>query len=151
MNVIPKWSWLGASAYPRIIDSLGYSYCQGCWRNTICRYGAYCGLVATGLHPSPVPYADVVTTPHTKHREARVGNDFGQGAVWQIARQGRLSWNSGGHWCTLSPQSSCLCRGSASKFTMYQQQVSKFKSVGGSTFGRAGRIVVAGRTTIWLS
>ncbi|NCB62920.1 MAG: serine hydroxymethyltransferase [Clostridia bacterium] len=66
----PKMIIAGASAYPRIIDfkTMG----------EIAReVGAYffvdmahiAGLVAAGLHPSPVPYADVVTT--TTHKTLR--------------------------------------------------------------------------------
>ena len=66
----PKMIVAGASAYPRIIDFKRFS--------EIAReVGAYlfvdmahiAGLVAAGLHPSPVPYADVVTT--TTHKTLR--------------------------------------------------------------------------------
>lgn len=66
----PKLIVAGASAYPRIIDfpRLG---------EIAKKAGAYlmvdiahiAGLVAAGLHPSPVPYADVVTT--TTHKTLR--------------------------------------------------------------------------------
>jgi glycine hydroxymethyltransferase len=60
----------GASAYPRIIDFSRF-------RRIADEVGAYlmvdmahiAGLVATGLHPSPVPYADFVTT--TTHKTLR--------------------------------------------------------------------------------
>lgn len=66
----PKLIVVGASAYSRIID---FARCR-----EICdKVGAYlmvdiahiAGLVAAGLHPSPVPYADVVTT--TTHKTLR--------------------------------------------------------------------------------
>ena len=66
----PKLIVVGASAYSRIID---FPRCR-----EICdKVGAYlmvdiahiAGLVAAGLHPSPVPYADVVTT--TTHKTLR--------------------------------------------------------------------------------
>ena len=66
----PKMIVAGASAYPRIIDFETFG--------AIAREaGAYlmvdmahvAGLVATGLHPSPVPYADIVTT--TTHKTLR--------------------------------------------------------------------------------
>lgn len=69
-EVKPKMIVAGASAYPRIIDfeKLG---------EIAKEVGAYlmvdmahiAGLVAAGLHPSPVPYADVVTT--TTHKTLR--------------------------------------------------------------------------------
>ena len=66
----PKMIIAGASAYPRIIDFEKFSEIAK-------EVGAYlwvdmahiAGLVAAGLHPSPVPYADVVTT--TTHKTLR--------------------------------------------------------------------------------
>ena len=66
----PKLIVAGASAYSRIID---FKKC----REIADSVGAYlmvdmahiAGLVAAGLHPSPVPYADVVTT--TTHKTLR--------------------------------------------------------------------------------
>ena len=63
----PKLIVAGASAYPRIIDFERMA-------NVAHSVGAYfmvdmahiAGLVAAGLHPSPVPYADVVTTTTNK-------------------------------------------------------------------------------------
>lgn len=69
-DVRPRMIVVGASAYSRIID---FSRFQQIARSV----GAYLlvdmahisGLVATGLHPSPVPYADFVTT--TTHKTLR--------------------------------------------------------------------------------
>ncbi len=66
----PKMILAGASAYPRILDFPKF-------REIADEVGAYlmvdmahiAGLVAAGLHPSPVPYADVVTT--TTHKTLR--------------------------------------------------------------------------------
>lgn len=66
----PKLILAGASAYPRTIDFAEF-------RRIADEVGAYllvdmahiAGLVAAGLHPSPVPYADVVTT--TTHKTLR--------------------------------------------------------------------------------
>ncbi len=66
----PKMIIAGASAYPRIIDFEKFSAIAK-------EVGAYlmvdmahiAGLVAAGLHPNPVPYADVVTT--TTHKTLR--------------------------------------------------------------------------------
>lgn len=69
-EVKPKIIVGGASAYPRIIDFKAFSEIAK-------EVGAYlmidmahiAGLVATGLHPNPVPYADFVTT--TTHKTLR--------------------------------------------------------------------------------
>ena len=71
----PKMIVAGASAYPRIIDFKKFSEIAK-------EVGAYlmvdiahiCGLVAGGEHPSPIPYADIVTsTTHKTMRGPRGG------------------------------------------------------------------------------
>ena len=70
MEVQPRLIVAGASAYPRIIDFQRF-------RQIADSVGAYlmvdmahiAGLVAAGVHPSPVPYADIVTT--TTHKTLR--------------------------------------------------------------------------------
>ena len=70
MEVKPKLIVAGASAYPRVIDFKKF-------REIADKVGAYlmvdmahiAGLVAAGEHPSPIPYAHVVTT--TTHKTLR--------------------------------------------------------------------------------
>ena len=70
LELKPKMIIAGASAYSRIIDFKRF-------REIADKVGAYlmvdmahiAGLVAVGLHPSPIPYADVVTT--TTHKTLR--------------------------------------------------------------------------------
>ena len=70
MKVKPKLIVAGASAYPRVIDFKKF-------REIADKVGAYlmvdmahiAGLVAVGEHPSPIPYAHVVTT--TTHKTLR--------------------------------------------------------------------------------
>lgn len=66
----PKLIVAGASAYPRIIDFRRISEIAkevGC--PFMVDMAHIAGLVAAGLHPSPVPYADIVTT--TTHKTLR--------------------------------------------------------------------------------
>ena len=66
----PKLIVAGASAYPRIIDferMARVAHSVGAYFMVDMAHIA--GLVAAGLHPSPVPYADVVTT--TTHKTLR--------------------------------------------------------------------------------
>lgn len=70
LEVKPKMIIAGASAYPRVIDFKKF-------REIADTVGAYlfvdmahiAGLVAAGLHPSPLPFADVVTS--TTHKTLR--------------------------------------------------------------------------------
>ena len=71
----PRMILAGASAYPRIIDFEGF-------REISDEVGAFfltdmahiAGLVAAGVHPSPIPYSEIVTTTtHKTLRGARGG------------------------------------------------------------------------------
>lgn len=69
-EVKPKLIVSGASAYPRIIDFKRIrEICDEVGAYMMVDMAHIAGLVATGLHPSPVPYADVVTT--TTHKTLR--------------------------------------------------------------------------------
>ena len=66
----PKLILAGASAYPRTIDFAKFreiADAVGAWLMVDMAHIA--GLVAAGVHPSPIPYADVVTT--TTHKTLR--------------------------------------------------------------------------------
>ncbi len=66
----PKMIVAGASAYPRIIDFKRLAeIAHGVGAYLMVDMAHIAGLVAAGLHPSPVPYADVVTT--TTHKTLR--------------------------------------------------------------------------------
>jgi glycine hydroxymethyltransferase len=66
----PKMIIAGASAYSRIIDFKKFrEAADACGAYLMVDMAHIAGLVATGLHPSPIPYADVVTT--TTHKTLR--------------------------------------------------------------------------------
>ncbi len=66
----PKMIVAGASAYPRIIDFERFAaIAQSVGAYLMVDMAHIAGLVATGLHPSPLPFADVVTT--TTHKTLR--------------------------------------------------------------------------------
>ena len=72
----PKLIVAGASAYPRIIDfprlaqiALGVGHAHGVGALLMVDMAHIAGLVAAGVHPSPVPYADITTT--TTHKTLR--------------------------------------------------------------------------------
>lgn len=66
----PKMIIAGASAYSRIIDFKKFrEAADSCGAYLMVDIAHIAGLVAAGLHPSPLPYADVVTT--TTHKTLR--------------------------------------------------------------------------------
>lgn len=66
----PKLIVAGASAYPRVIDFERISkIAKSVGAYLMVDMAHIAGLVAAGLHPSPVPYADIVTT--TTHKTLR--------------------------------------------------------------------------------
>lgn len=79
----PRLIWAGATAYPRffdwekfgeIADSVGAYFCADC--------AHIAGLIAGGAHPSPVPYAHLITlTTHKTLRGPR-------GAMIMVTRRG---------------------------------------------------------------
>ena len=69
-EVKPKMIVAGASAYPRVIDFKRLAeIAHGVGAYLMVDMAHIAGLVAAGEHPSPVPYADVVTT--TTHKTLR--------------------------------------------------------------------------------
>ena len=66
----PKLIVAGASAYPRTIDFEKFAeIAKECGALLMVDMAHIAGLVAAGLHPNPVPYADIVTT--TTHKTLR--------------------------------------------------------------------------------
>lgn len=66
----PKMIVAGASAYPRVIDFKRMAeIAHGVGALLLVDMAHIAGLVAAGLHPNPVPYADIVTT--TTHKTLR--------------------------------------------------------------------------------
>lgn len=70
MQVKPKMIVAGASAYPRVIDfEKFHEVAKACGAMLMVDMAHIAGLVAAGLHPNPVPWADIVTT--TTHKTLR--------------------------------------------------------------------------------
>lgn len=66
----PKMIVAGASAYPRVLDfAKFYEIAKEVGAYLMVDMAHIAGLVAAGLHPNPVPYADIVTT--TTHKTLR--------------------------------------------------------------------------------
>ena len=146
----PKMILAGASAYPRIIDFKAF-------REIADEVGAYlfvdmahiAGLVAAGLHPSPIPYAHVTsTTTHKTLRGPRGGVIFSQEeeiakkidkAIFPGAQGGPLM-----HIITAK----AVAFGEALKpeFKAYQEQILKNAKVLADSLMEAGFQLVSGGT-----
>jgi len=124
----PKMIVAGASAYSRIIDFKRM-------RKTADSVGAYlmvdmahiAGLVATGCHPNPVPYADfVTTTTHKTLRGPRGGMILcREKFAADIDRQIFPGIQGGPLMHTIAGKAVCFHEALQPSFTQYQQQVVK--------------------------
>ncbi|UCD95495.1 MAG: serine hydroxymethyltransferase [Candidatus Zixiibacteriota bacterium] len=69
-EIQPKMIVAGASAYPRTLDFVKFrEAADACGAYLMVDIAHIAGLIAVGLHPSPIPYADFVTT--TTHKTLR--------------------------------------------------------------------------------
>ena len=146
----PKLIVAGASAYPRVIDFAKF-------REVADAVGAYlmvdmahiAGLVAAGVHPSPVPYADVVTsTSHKTLRGPRGGlilcNDE---AIYKKINSAVFPGTQGGPLEHIIA-AKAVCFGEALKpeFKSYAQQVVKNAQVLAEELVKGGFRLVSGGT-----
>jgi len=74
-EIKPKLMWAGTTAYPRILDFAKFrEIADEVGAKLACDIAHISGLVIGGVHPSPIPYADVVTsTTHKTFRGPRGG------------------------------------------------------------------------------
>ena len=151
----PKVIIAGASAYPRTIDFAKF-------RAVADEVGAYlmvdmahiAGLVAAGLHPSPVPYADVVTsTTHKTLRGPRGGlilcNDE---AIYKKINSAIFPGTQGGPLEHIIA-AKAVCFGEALKpeFKTYAEQIIKNSKVLSEELIKEGFRLVSGGTDNHLS
>ena len=122
----PKLIVAGASAYPRIIDFERI-------RSIAKSVGAYfmvdmahiAGLVAAGLHPSPVPYADIVTTTtHKTLRGPRGGLILSKAEFLPAINKAIFPGNQGGPLMhVIAAKAVCFGEALKPEFKEYQQQI----------------------------
>lgn len=124
----PKMIVAGASAYPRIIDFVRMSEIAK-------KVGAYlmvdmahiAGLVAAGLHPSPVPVSDfVTTTTHKTLRGPRGGMILCKKEYAQAIDKAIFPGIQGGPLMhVIAAKAVCLKEALSEEFKYYQEQVVK--------------------------
>ena len=145
----PKLIVAGASAYPRIIDFKKF-------RQIADEVGAIlmvdmahiAGLVAAGLHPSPVPYADIVTTTtHKTLRGPRGGLILCKEEYKKAINKAVFPGMQGGPLEHIIA-AKAVCFGEALKpeFKEYQQQIVRNAKAMADTFTERGIKMVSGGT-----
>ncbi|MGN1194872.1 MAG: serine hydroxymethyltransferase [Acutalibacteraceae bacterium] len=124
--VKPKMIVAGASAYARIIDfeRIG-QIAKQVGAIFMVDMAHIAGLVAAGLHPSPVPYADVVTTTtHKTLRGPRGGLILAKEEYAKILNKAIFPGNQGGPLMhTIAAKAVCFGEALTDEFKQYQQQI----------------------------
>lgn len=128
----PKMITVGASAYSRIIDfeRIGI-IAKKCGALLLADIAHIAGLIATGLHPSPIPHADfVTTTTHKTLRGPRGGIIMCQSQFAKQIDSSVFPGNQGGPLMNIiAGKAICLHEALQPEFKTYQQQVLKNANV----------------------
>lgn len=145
----PKLIVAGASAYPRIIDFAKF-------REIADEVGAYlmvdmahiAGLVAAGLHPSPVPYCDfVTTTTHKTLRGPRGGLILCKEKYAQLLDKKIFPGIQGGPLMhIIAAKAVCFHEALQPEFKDYQKQVIQNCAILSDTLKKQGFRIVSGGT-----
>ncbi|MBQ8344370.1 MAG: serine hydroxymethyltransferase [Clostridia bacterium] len=148
-EVKPKLIVAGASAYPRVIDFERIS-------KVAKEIGAYfmvdmahiAGLVAAGVHPSPVPYADVVTTTtHKTLRGPRGGLILCREELAKAIDKAIFPGTQGGPLMyTIAAKAVCFGEALKPEFKEYQEQIVKNAKTLADTLLSEGFNLVSGGT-----
>ncbi|HRU01158.1 MAG TPA: serine hydroxymethyltransferase [Victivallales bacterium] len=145
----PKVIVAGASAYPRILDFKKL-------REIADSVNAYllvdmahiAGLVAAGEHPSPVPYADIVTsTTHKTLRGPRSGLILCKEKYIKAVNSKVFPGLQGGPMMhTIAAKAICFKEAMSDDFKNYQRQVKKNANVLAEALSARGFRIVSGGT-----
>jgi glycine hydroxymethyltransferase len=145
----PKLIVAGASAYSRIIDwARVRAIADSVGAKFMADIAHIAGLIAAGVHPSPVPYADVVTT--TTHKSLRgprgalilCKQEFAQ----DIDRAVFPGIQGGPHLAAIAAKAVCFHEAQQPEFRTYQQQVIDNASALADGLIRGGMQIVSGGT-----
>lgn len=145
----PKMIVIGASAYPRAIDFAVFrEICDEVNAYMFVDMAHIAGLVATGVHESPVPYADFVTT--TTHKTLRGPRG---GAILckekyakQIDKSIFPGMQGGPLMHTIAAKAVCFGEALRPEFKVYIEQVVKNAKVLGEELQKYGFKLVSGGT-----
>ena len=146
----PKMIIAGASAYSRTLDFKRF-------KEIADKVGAYlmvdmahiAGLVATGLHPSPIPYADVVTsTTHKTLRGPRGGIILtnNEEIIKKINKIIFPGIQGGPLMHVIAAKAQCFYEALQPEFKKYQEQVLKNIKALSNVLSDSGLRIVSGGT-----
>ena len=145
----PKMIVAGASSYSRFIDFKRF-------REIADKVGAYllidmahiAGLVAAGVHPSPVPYADIVTfTTHKTFKGPRGAVILCKGKFAQAIDKAVMPGTQGGAFAHVIAAKAAACIDAFSdEYKQYQKQVVKNAKAMADRFAQNGYTLIAGGT-----
>ncbi len=130
MEFKPKLIVAGASAYPRTIDFLKFrEIADACGAYLMVDMAHIAGLVAAGEHPSPFPYADIVTT--TTHKTLRGPRGGVILSSREFAKEHKLNKavfpgiQGGPLMHVIAAKAVCFKEALTPEFPQYQQQIVK--------------------------
>ncbi len=145
----PKLLLAGASAYPRIID---FEKLADIAKEVGCLFmvdmAHIAGLVAAGLHPNPVPYADIVTTTtHKTLRGPRGGMILCREQYAKKIDSGIFPGTQGGPLMhVIAGKAVCFKEAQSPEFKEYQGQIIKNAQVMAAELQKHGLRLVSGGT-----
>jgi glycine hydroxymethyltransferase len=145
----PKMIMVGASAYPRVIDFARISQvAREAGAVMVTDMAHIAGLVAAGLHPSPVPHSDfVTTTTHKTLRGPRGGMVLCREQYAKDLDKSLFPGIQGGPLMhIIAAKAVCLKEAATPEFKVYQRQVIANAARLAQGLGAAGFRLVSGGT-----
>lgn len=145
----PKMITVGASAYSRVIDFARMGeIARSCGALLMADIAHIAGLVAAGIHPSPVPHADfVTTTTHKTLRGPRGGLILcGKNRAKSIDSAVFPGVQGGPLMHVIAAKAVCFKQAAADGFRAYQQQVVANAQAMAAAMSSCGFRVVSGGT-----
>ncbi len=145
----PKLIIAGASAYPRVIDFERFrQIADTVGARFMVDMAHIAGIVGAGLHPSPVPYADVVTsTTHKTLRGPRSGFNLCRSELASAIDAAVFPRMQGGPFMhVIAAKAVCFHEALQPEFVSYQQAVLDNAAVLASELKRMGLRPVSGGT-----
>ena len=152
----PKIIWVGATAYPRFFNWRKFRQIADSVNAYLCAEIAHiAGLIIAGVHPSPVPFAHIITT--TTHKTLRGP----RGAIIMITKEGIKKdpelpqkidkavfpgLQGGPHEHQIAAIAVCLKEASSTAFKKYGKQIVKNCKVLASELLKYGLRLITGGT-----